>query len=150
MFPFFKLSYTIFFVFPTETEALSVATSRYPYEVPFVLFCACKVSTLSNIWQRKLAFSSHFFIKNWLTSMLLTRIKRPNWFTSTLQVDVYQFTKPPWLWKGVSTHKQSDRTCKSKTNLSVFAYISIVIRQYEVSCIPTTWSITLKRSLLFP
>jgi len=47
--------------------------------------------------------------------MLLTRIKRPDWFTSMLWIDVYQFTKPPWLWKGVSTHKQSDRTCKSKT-----------------------------------
>lgn len=39
---------------------------------------------------------------------------------------------------------------KVRQHLSVFIYFSIVIRLYEVSCIPTTWSITLKLSLLFP
>jgi len=35
----------------------------YPIEVPFVLFCACKVSTLSKISQRKLTLSLCFSIK---------------------------------------------------------------------------------------
>lgn len=39
---------------------------------------------------------------------------------------------------------------KVKQYLFMLAYFSTVIRQYEVSYIPTTWSITLKRSLLFP
>lgn len=35
----------------------------YPIEVPFVLFCTCKVSTLSKISQRKLTLSLCFSIK---------------------------------------------------------------------------------------
>jgi len=33
---------------------------------------------------------------------------------------------------------------KVKQHLFILAYFSTVIRQYEVSYIPTTWSITLK------
>lgn len=46
----------------------------YPIEVPFVLFCACKVSTLSKISQRKLTLSLCFSIKFWPASIRLTRI----------------------------------------------------------------------------
>ena len=58
------LSYTIFYLCPIETEAHFYQQPLcYPIEVPFVLFCACKVSTLSKISQRKLTLSLCFSIK---------------------------------------------------------------------------------------
>lgn len=52
--------------------------------------------------------------------------------------------------KGLLPINKVIELAKVRQHLSVFVYFSIVIRLYEVSCIPTTWSITLKRSLLFP
>ena len=58
------LSYTIFYLcFLLRLKPFQWLPLCYPIEVPFVLFCACKVSTLSKISQRKLTLSLCFSIK---------------------------------------------------------------------------------------
>ena len=78
------LSYTIFYLCPYwDWSPFSGYPLCYPIEVPFVLFCACKVSTLSKISQRKLTLSLCFSIKFWPASIRLTRINPAIWHIST-------------------------------------------------------------------
>ena len=151
MFPFFKLSYTIFFL----CSLLRLKPFRW---LPLVILRRCRLCCFV------LAKLVHFPISD--KENLLFQAAFPSiidwrqcyWHVSNDLIDLYQRFTLMYInslryhnyEKGLLPINKVIELAKVRQHLSVFVYFSIVIRLYEVSCIPTTWSITLKRSLLFP
>lgn len=150
MFPFFTLSYTIFFL----CSLLRLKPFQWQ---PLVILMRCRLCCFV------IAKLVHFPIsdkENLLFQAVFSSIidwRQCYWHVSNDLIDLHQCFELMYI--NLPNHHDYEKEflpinkvielAKVKQNLSVFAYISIVIRLYEVSYIPTTWSITLKRTYYF-
>lgn len=151
MFPFFTLSYTIFFL----CSLLRLKPFQWQ---PLVILMRCRLCcfVIAKLVHFPISDKENLLFQAVFSSKVDWR--QCYWHVSNDLIDLHQ--RFELMYINLPNHHDYEKEflpinkvielAKVRQHLSVFIYFSIVIRLYEVSCIPTTWSITLKLSLLFP